>query len=61
MNDTLAKTTTKTQLSLMVDHHKSKYPVKVLDFCVRGHGHIRHLQCQLTFDQTQSSELLNLS
>ena len=46
-----------TELSLMVNHGKPKCPVKILDCCLQGQGHSKHLE--FLFFVWISSELLN--
>ena len=38
-----------TKFSMMVDHHKPECPVKILECCVQGQGHviIQHFSCLL--------------
>ena len=52
-----------TNFVVLEEHHNihmSKCLVKILDFCVQGHGHSKHSTFQLMFVWAVSSEVMNL-
>ena len=49
-----------TELSLLVDHHKPKYTLKMCYCCVKGHGHSNGSKFNLMFVRMVPSEPLKL-